>query len=281
MLSRILPVAAACVFVAACSGSGSSVPSSGDKAAAPAAQPAARPSEAAPASSPAATGSASVPAAQKPERPSAASPSTPVASGAPRTTSPEAARPSAATASAAPEAPKAPAFRDVDIPAGRTLTIALTTPVASDSSTVEDAVAGTLAKPIVVSGSTVVPEGAEVTGAVLEANRSGRVKGLASVAFRFNRLVVRGETHEIRTARIRREAAAKRSDDVKKGAIGAGVGAVVGGIIGGGKGAAIGAGAGGTGAVLTTRGTEVRLPAGTTVTTTLQEPLTLRVPVKK
>ena len=35
----------------------------------------------------------------------------------------------------------------------------------------------------------------------------------------------------------------------------------------------------GTGAVMATRGDEVSLPAGTTVTATLQEPLTVRVPL--
>ena len=66
---------------------------------------------------------------------------------------------------------------------------------------------------------------------------------------------------------------------MKKGGIGAGVGAIVGGIVGGGKGAAIGAGVGGAGAVLATMGKEVSLPLGTTVTTTLQEPLTVLVPL--
>jgi hypothetical protein len=79
---------------------------------------------------------------------------------------------------------------------------------------------------------------------------------------------------------VTREAAADRSDDVKKGAIGGAAGAVVGGIIGGGKGAAIGAGVGGTGAVMATRGDEVEIPAGTTVRVTLQEPLKVVVPLK-
>jgi hypothetical protein len=43
------------------------------------------------------------------------------------------------------------------------------------------------------------------------------------------------------------------------------------------KGAAIGGGAG-TGAVLATRGDEVRLPAGTPLSVTLAAPLTVRVP---
>src|SRR5204863_6634410 len=124
-----------------------------------------------------------------------------------------------------------------------------------------------------------VPKGAQLTGSVLEANESGRVKGRASIALRFDRLQVRDESHRINTARIRREAEADTRDDVKKGGIGAGVGAIVGGIVGGGKGAAIGAGVGGAGAVLATKGKEVSLPSGTTVTTTLDEPLTVLVPL--
>lgn len=273
--------AAAGVLVIACSGS--PAPAGGENAAAPAAQPASPAAQPEPATSSNPPANAAPGAAQESAKAAAAAAAPPSAAAA-RDASTDAARgpaPAAPVAPAAPAPPPAPAFREVTIPAGRALSIALTTAVASDTSQVEDPVVGSLAKPVVVSGSTAIPEGAEVTGAVLEANRSGRVKGLASVAFRFNRLVVRGETHEIHTARITREAKADRKDDVKKGAIGAGVGAVVGGIVGGGKGAAIGAGAGGTGAVLATRGDEVRLPAGTTVSTTLQEPLTITVPAKK
>jgi hypothetical protein len=52
-------------------------------------------------------------------------------------------------------------------------------------------------------------------------------------------------------------------------------------IAGGGKGAAIGGVIGGTGAVVATKGKEVRLGAGDTVTTRLRESLTIRVPAEK
>src|SRR5262249_5962660 len=112
-----------------------------------------------------------------------------------------------------------------------------------------------------------------------DAKQSGRVKGRASIAFRFSRLIVGTEAHEIRTARIAREAPPDRKGDLTKGAIGGGVGAVVGGIVGGGKGAVIGAGVGGAGAVLATKGREVRLPAGTVVSTRLEQALVVLVPV--
>lgn len=185
----------------------------------------------------------------------------------------------AAPASATPAAVPAPTAREVTIPANTRLTVTLATPVASDASRVEDVVLASLAQPVVIDGTTVLPSGTELRGTVLQSTRSGRVKGKASVAFRFDRMTVRGEARPIQTARIAREAASSRGSDVKKGAIGGAVGAVVGGIAGGGSGAAIGAAAGGTGTVLATRGNEVRLPAGTTVTTTLQKALTVLVPI--
>jgi hypothetical protein len=169
----------------------------------------------------------------------------------------------------------------VTIPAETLLAVTLATPIASDTSQVEDPVSGTLARAIVVDGRTVVPAGSKITGSVLEANGSGRVKGRASVAFRFDHLDVRGERHSIRTDRVAREAAADTKGDVKKGGLGAGAGAVIGGIAGGGKGAAIGGVVGGAGAVMATKGKEVRLAAGDTINTKLREPLSVMVPTGK
>jgi hypothetical protein len=125
----------------------------------------------------------------------------------------------------------------------------------------------------------VVPAGSELTGSIIDAKESGRVKGRALIALRFDRLTVHGESHRVRTARIAREAGSSTKSDVKKGGIGAAAGAVIGGIAGGGSGAAIGAGVGGAGAVMATKGAEVELAAGTTVSTRLLEPVKVLVPI--
>jgi len=192
---------------------------------------------------------------------------------------PGASQSAAQAAATEPAAPPAPKFHDVTIPADTTLTITLETPLASDKSKVEDKVRGRLARPIVIDSETVVPAGAEVDGTVTESSQSGRVKGRALVAFVFDRLTVSGESHRIETTRVAHEAGADTKGDVKKGAVGAGAGAIVGGIAGGGKGAAIGAAVGGTSTVLATKGKEVRLPAGSTVSTRLRSALAVRVPV--
>lgn len=274
MARPIFALAVVCVLASACSDKGSSSPQG-----TPAAQtPAPGSSQPAAANAPAASNAPA--GAPTPTESAASGPSTSTPAASERKTGEP---PTSATRTGADaltgDVQTAREVRDVTIPAGKRISVTLTTPLASDTSKVEDRVRGTLAQPIVVSGRTVVPAGAEMTGTVMDAKESGRVKGRASIAFQFERLIVGDVSHDIRTARISRQAASSQRDDLVKGGIGAGVGAIVGGIVGGGKGAAIGAGAGGAGAVLATKGKEVRLPAGTTVTTTLQDPLTLPVPL--
>jgi hypothetical protein len=183
-----------------------------------------------------------------------------------------------AAAGAAALADLAP--REVTIPAGTTLRLELQSAVASDTSQPEDAVRARLRQPVVVDGVTALPAGAELSGVVTAAERSGRVRGRASVGYRFETLRVDGERYDIRTAPLSHQAEATKSEDATKIAVGAGAGAVVGALLGGGDGAAKGAaigGAGGTGVVLATRGEEVRLGPGAQVTTRLTEPLTLRL----
>jgi hypothetical protein len=192
---------------------------------------------------------------------------------------PGAASPSPGMSSAAADggnapAPAGPVMMEMDVPSGTDLVLTLETAVSSDTAKPEQTVRATVAKPIVIAGMTVIPEGAPVTGTVVAAERSGRVKGRASIAIRFDEVTVAKTPYKIRTARIARQAETTKGDDAKKIGIGAGVGTAIGAIAGGKKGAAIGAAVGGgagTGAVLATRGDEVTIPAGTTLKTTIEE----------
>jgi hypothetical protein len=177
----------------------------------------------------------------------------------------------------------APEFREVTIPSGTVVNLILETAVGSDSSRVEDTVRATVSKPVVVAGLTALPKGTELVGRVTGAQRSGKVKGRASLSMRFSQLIVWDETQQIRTAAISRQAAATKRADATKIGVGAGAGALIGAIAGGGKGAAIGTAVGaggGTGVVLATRGDEVHLAPGTPLRTTIQEALTVRIPVE-
>jgi len=188
----------------------------------------------------------------------------------------------AKTSEAAKPALKIPVYREVTIPAGTTLRLDLASSLASDTSKVEDAVSARVREAVVVNGQTVVPAGASLAGVVTDVADSGRVKGRARIAYRFNSLTVDDEKYDIATAPTSHVAEATKKEDAKKIGIGAGAGAALGAILGGGsgaaKGAAIGGGAG-TGVVLATKGKEVRLGPGANVTTKLTAPLTVRIKV--
>ena len=175
-----------------------------------------------------------------------------------------------------------PVYREVTIPAGTTLRLDLASSIASDTSKVEDPVSARVREAVVVGGQTVVPAGASLAGVVTDVADSGRVKGRARIAYRFNSLTVDDEKYDIATAPTSHMAEATKKQDATKIGIGAGAGAAIGAVLGGGsgaaKGAAIGGGAG-TGVVLATKGKEVRLGPGANVTTKLTSPLTVRVKV--
>ncbi len=186
--------------------------------------------------------------------------------------------------SPAPAAPPQPTFREVTIAADSLVHAKLDTPVASDSSRVEDPVQATVSKPIVVDGFEAVPAGSVLRGAVTTAQPAGKVKGRAEIGFRFDTLTSGGDQYRVQTRGVGIEAPATKKNDALKIGIPAAGGAILGGILGGGKGAAIGGaigGGAGTAVVLNTPGKEVRLPAGTAVTVKLLQPLTVRVPVDR
>lgn len=181
-----------------------------------------------------------------------------------------------------PAADPTPAFREVTLPAGTALPLTLRTSIGSATSNVEDQVRATLRSAVKSGGVEALPAGTVVLGHVTGAQRSAKVKGRATVAFRFTRVDLPGEggTTNIRTETVSRTAAGTKKEDAAKIGGGAVGGAIIGGILGGGDGAAKGAaigGAGGTGVVLATRGKEVSLPAGTPLSVKLTQPLTLRV----
>src|SRR4029079_16556536 len=128
-----------------------------------------------------------------------------------------------------------------------TLSATLATAVASDTSNVEDQVRATLKNPVSIEGHQAPPAGTPLVGHVTSAERSAKVKGRASVAFRFNTIDLPGEggRESISTATISRVAAATKKKDATKISIGAGAGAALGAIVGGGSGAAKGAAIGG------------------------------------
>jgi hypothetical protein len=196
------------------------------------------------------------------------------------------ARPDTATASIgtsfATSSAGSATVREITIPAGTILRLRVTRAFGSDISRVEDAVSATLARGVVINGRMALPAGSSARGYVVDATRPGKVKGRGRVAVRFNRIEpARDErTYAMQTRSWVAVAPATKKKDALTIGIPAAGGALVGALVDGKKGAGIGAAAGGgtgTAVVLTTRGKDVRVNRGATLSVRLTAPLTVRL----
>lgn len=173
----------------------------------------------------------------------------------------------------------APPSRSATLAAGTALKVRTTTALSTDSHQAGDAFTTTLMEPLIQGAWVIAPEGATVEGRIVEADKGGRVEGVARLAIVLNRLhTADGGTVEISTHSLTVQAKTTKTEDATKVAIGTGIGAAVGAIAGGGKGAAIGAGAGagaGTAVVLSTRGDAAEIGSETPLTFELQSPVTV------
>jgi hypothetical protein len=188
-------------------------------------------------------------------------------------------RPSRTAAARSTTRAASASYREVTVPAGTSLPLELTTALSSDTAHVETPVRARLREAVVVRGFTAMPAGTVFNGSVTDVEESGRVKGRATLTFRFDEATVNGVRERLSTEPLTFRAEASKGEDATKIGAGAGIGAAIGGILGGGKGAAKGAaigGAAGTGAVLATKGKDVSLAAGTDLTTTLAESVNVR-----
>ena len=159
---------------------------------------------------------------------------------------------------------------------GTVIPVRFETSVSSAHSDPEDRVRAIVREDVRANGNVVIPAGSEIRGHVLNAQRSGRVKGRAQLALRFNEVNINGRWHRIGTQRISLVADDSYKRDAALVGGGAGAGAIIGAIADGKEGAAKGAliGAGtGTGAVLVTRGKEVGIGSGARWRVRLNQPL--------
>jgi hypothetical protein len=166
----------------------------------------------------------------------------------------------------------------VTLPEGTLLAVRTTSVLSTKFQESGDAFTATLAQPLLQNDREIAPQGARVDGQIVNADKGGRVKGVASLAVRLTGLHAGGQVIEISTNTVTHNARTTKGRDATKIAAGAGIGAVIGALAGGGKGAAIGAGAGGgagTGVVLATRGDPAVISSETLLNFELRAPVTI------
>lgn len=175
---------------------------------------------------------------------------------------------------------KAP--ESVTLPVGTMLTVALDHEVSSVGSRAGETFSATLTAPVLFEGKTVIPQGAEVTGRVVAAQPSGRLKDPGNVVLTLDEVSVGDRAYDVNTTSIARRGANHKRNNWTWIGGGAGLGTVLGAIAGGGKGALIGGPAGaaaGVGVATLTGKRDVRFPAESRLTFRLTEPL--RVDLKQ
>ncbi len=169
-----------------------------------------------------------------------------------------------------------PAPEKIVIPYSTILSVRLLDTVSSDSNDVGDKFTASLASPVMVNDSIVIPAEAGIHGKVVEVQSSGRFSGKPSLAIELNEIAYNGKTYSLRTSQFSKEGKSRTTRSAETIGGGAGIGAILGGMLGGGRGAAIGAaiGAGvGTGVQAKSRGSQVELPAETILSFRLKGPL--------
>jgi hypothetical protein len=175
--------------------------------------------------------------------------------------------------------PTPPPPPPVVVDGGTVLTVTLDQTVSTQTNSIGDRFAASLAEPVTVNGSQVLPVGTHATGTVVQAQAAGHLKGGSLLELTLDSLTVNGQPYPIQTREFE-EAGKGRG---KRTAIGAGggaaFGAIIGALAGGGKGAAIGAvaggGAGTAGAAYTGK-RDITLPAETRLHFRLKAPLTIQ-----
>lgn len=174
-----------------------------------------------------------------------------------------------------------PEFVELVVPADAVIGLQLETTVSSDRAKVEDAVEARVTRDVRVAGRVAIPAGSLVHGTVTEVERGGKVRERARLGIRFHTVVLAsGDKLTLRTDAITREGAAPGRESAAKIGGAAVGGAILGAILGGGKGAAIGAGVGaggGTAAVMAGERNTVTVPAGSTVSVRVRQPVTVTV----
>ena len=170
--------------------------------------------------------------------------------------------------------------KEVTIPAGTIITVRLGNAVGSKLSNSGDQFNASVATPVEVDGKVVVPSGADASGKVVQAVPRGRFKGAAVLRLALESITIRGDSYDVHTSPVSRSLKGKGKRTAAMIGGGAGGGALIGGLAGGGKGAligaALGAGAGTAGAAYTGN-RDIMLPAESTLSFKLTEPITVKM----
>jgi hypothetical protein len=179
-----------------------------------------------------------------------------------------------------PPPPAPPQPRQIEVPAGTTVTIRMIDGVDSAVNHAGELFHATLEAPLVVNDQVVVSRGADVYVRLVSAKSAGHMTGKSELHLELVKLEFQGRSYPMVSSTYSAAGKSRGKSTARKVGGGAAIGAIIGGLAGGGAGAAIGAGVGvGTGAVWNgvTRGEQIKIPSETKLDFELERPITVTV----
>jgi hypothetical protein len=160
---------------------------------------------------------------------------------------------------------------------GTRVQVRLEDSLSSRTARLEDRVEATVDYPVRdSSGRIIIPAGSRVTGTVTRVQRAQRPLRGGELDIAFDSIYIGNTRYDLRGRVVSIDEDIDRGDTAERAGIGAVLGGVLGGLLGGTKGALIGLVIGGGGGVVSSRGDEVELPAGTILTVSLDRPISAR-----
>ncbi len=128
----------------------------------------------------------------------------------------------------------------ITIPERTRIHVTLDQSLASNKNKAGDHFQATVNEPVVVDGRTAIPQGTHVEGRVVDARKSGHLKGRADLRLALDAVQMNGQTYDLRTTSAGRAAVSHKKRNWAWIGGGAGGGALIGALAAGGEGALIG-----------------------------------------
>jgi len=164
------------------------------------------------------------------------------------------------------------------VPSGTAVSVSVNTQISSETAQVGDSWTGVVKDAVMVDGRQVIPAGATVTGTVTQVTAAAK-GSRASLDLAMSSINVEGHSYDGHGGTEAIVAGSARARNIGAVVGGAGAGALIGKAVGGGKGALIGGllgGAAAGGAVAKSKGYQVVIKDGTTLTFTTSENVSIR-----
>ncbi len=159
----------------------------------------------------------------------------------------------------------------VTLPENTAIHVTLDQAVSSNRSNPGDHFEATVSEPVVIDGKTVIPQGTQAEGLVVDAHKSGRLIGRARLQLALQSVAVEGQDYDVRTvshARIGRNHKKRNWLWIIGALAGGGTGALIGGPVGA---------AAGTTVAWATGHKDIKLAPETPVTFKLADPVIIKV----